>query len=97
MLVVHLLRAGDHAVAERFGAVSGDLVDKFAGLDVADGPGGAPVLAGLDWFAGRVLERWDGGDHVACLLEPFAGSVRRGEDPALGYQDVTDVDPAHPA
>ncbi len=97
VLGVHLLRAGDHAMAERFGARTGDHVDKFAGLDVADGPGGAPVLGGLDWFAGRVLARWDGGDHVACLLEPFAGAVLRGDDAPLGYQDVTDVDPAHPA
>ena len=64
-LAVHVLREGDEALAERFGAETGDDVDKFAGLAWNIGPGGAPVLEGVDWFAGTVGQVFDVGDHVA--------------------------------
>ena len=38
-----------------------------------DGPEGVPILDRCEnWFVGRVLERWDAGDHDAFLLEPVA-------------------------
>ena len=56
------------------------------------------MLAGLEnWFAGRVLERLDFGDHVGFLLEPV--EVRHG-DPggrAVPFSRAKDVDPGHMA
>lgn len=96
VLVVHLLRAGDRALAVRFGEESGDGVDKFAGLRWHPGPAGAPVVDGLDWFAGQVLARHDVGDHVAVLLAPFAGACDH-HDRQLGFQAVRDLDAGHAA
>jgi flavin reductase (DIM6/NTAB) family NADH-FMN oxidoreductase RutF len=95
-LVVHLLRAGDVEVARHFGEETGDEVDKFAGVPCTDGPDGAPVLEGLDWFAGRILSRHDLGDHTGYLLEPIDGSCSGGSPP-LGFQQVRDLDPGHDA
>ncbi len=97
LLAVHVLRRGDHHLARRFGHETGDEVDKFAGLDVTSGPGGVPVLAGLDHVVGRVLDRVDCGDHVAVLLAPEGGDASHADEPQLGLRDVTDVEPGHPA
>jgi flavin reductase (DIM6/NTAB) family NADH-FMN oxidoreductase RutF len=43
-LVIHFLTVDDLPLAELFGTQTGDTVDKFAGLPVDSGPGGAPVL-----------------------------------------------------
>lgn len=95
-VVVHLLRAGDKDVARRFGEETGDEVDKLDGLACRDGPDGAPVIDGLDWFAGRVLARHDLGDHTGYLVEPIDGSCVR-DAPPLGFQQVRDLDPGHAA
>jgi flavin reductase (DIM6/NTAB) family NADH-FMN oxidoreductase RutF len=47
------------------------------------------------WFAGRVLDRFDAGDHVAFLLEPFAAAAGPVEG-QLGFQDVRGLRPGHP-
>jgi flavin reductase (DIM6/NTAB) family NADH-FMN oxidoreductase RutF len=96
-LVVHVLHEGDEELAERFGELSGDDVDKFEGLEVVDGPGGAPVLVGLDWFAGRVLRSIDCGDHVGFLLAPHDGSAQRAGEAQYGLQQAMDMEPGHPA
>ncbi len=96
-VVVHVLREGDHEVAQHFGGLTGDEVDKFAGIDVVDGPARAPVIVGLDWFAGRVLRHVDLGDHVGLLLAPHDGSAARSDQPQLGMADVGDIYPGHPA
>jgi flavin reductase (DIM6/NTAB) family NADH-FMN oxidoreductase RutF len=97
VLAVHVLRASDHALAAHFGELTGDEVDKFAGLEVSEGPGRVPLIAGLDWFAGRVLRQFDLGDHVGFLLAPHDGSAARRDEPQLGLQDVHDLDAAHEA
>jgi flavin reductase (DIM6/NTAB) family NADH-FMN oxidoreductase RutF len=76
VLGVHLVpRTANHLV-ELFGSQTGDEVDKFAACAWHEGPEHAPVLDDCpDWFAGRVLERLDTGDHQALLLEPFAGGA----------------------
>ena len=43
--------------------------EKFDYCAWRPGPGGAPILEGCDWLAGRVLERIDGGDHVIHILD----------------------------
>ena len=97
-LVVHVLRAADRDVASHFGELTGDEVDKLAGRRWRPGPVDAPVLEGLDWFAGAVLERLDLGDHTGFLLEVTGdGSAARADEPGLGFQAVRDLDPGHPA
>jgi len=73
-LVIHFLAADDLPLAELFGTKSGDTVDKFAGLPVDSGPGGAPVLRQCPhWLAVRRLVLLDeGGDHVCLTTEPVA-------------------------
>ena len=71
-LGVHFLTSSDLPLAERFGTQTGDLADKFAGLPVRAGAGGAPLLECCPhWLVGRrtaLLD--DGGDHVCMITEP---------------------------
>lgn len=97
VLAVHVLHPSDREMSERFGELTGDEVDKFAGLEVLEGPGQVPVIAGLDWFAGRVLEQIDLGDHVGFLLAPHDGSALRADEGQLGLQAVLDMEPGHEA
>lgn len=84
-LAIHVLREGDQALAEHFGAITGDDVDKFAGLAWNVGPGGAPVLEGIDWFAGTVGQVYDVGDHVAVIIDVLTnvGNHGRADEPQL--------------
>jgi riboflavin-specific deaminase-like protein len=96
-LAVHFLSKADRALAELFGGETGDELDKFARCGWHEGPGGVPVLDGVArWFAGRVVDRLDTGDHVAHVLAPIEGES--GEWPGqLGFQDVRGISPGHPA
>ena len=59
-LVIHFLTADDLPLAELFGTQTGDTVDKFAGLAVDSGPGGAPVLRQCpNWLAVRRIALFD--------------------------------------
>ncbi|MGW7055992.1 flavin reductase family protein [Streptomyces sp. NPDC054887] len=98
-VAVHLLRREDRALAELFGGETGDSVDKFARVAWQPGLGGTPVLdAACAWFVGRVLDRFDGGDHVGFLLAPVALSPHAAGRPRLlGLTDVAGMTPGHPA
>ena len=101
-LVVHVLREGDLGLAERFGGETADDLphggaDKFVGLALRDGPGGAPVIEGLDWFGGRVFDHHDCGDHVAVVLDPEGGEAPRADERWFGLRQATRVAPGHPA
>jgi flavin reductase (DIM6/NTAB) family NADH-FMN oxidoreductase RutF len=94
-LVVHALGPDDRALAALFGEQTGDAVDKFARCRWRPGPG-APVLeACRQWFAGRVLDRFEVGDHVAFLLEPFAAAAGPVTG-RLGFRNVRGLRPGHP-
>jgi flavin reductase (DIM6/NTAB) family NADH-FMN oxidoreductase RutF len=98
VLAVHVLRANQRELADLFGSESGDEVDKFERCEWSTGPGGTPVLADTDWFAGQVIGRWDAGDHTAFLLDVLSdGSSARAGEPPLGFQQVRDLDPGHDA
>lgn len=98
VVVVHFLGSGDVGLARLFGENTGDEVDKFARCTWDPGPGGAPIVRDCrGWVAGRVIERFDCGDHVAFLLDPVASDARRANDVPLGFQDVRDLDPGHEA
>jgi flavin reductase (DIM6/NTAB) family NADH-FMN oxidoreductase RutF len=96
-LAVHLLRADNCALAERFGGTSTDDTDKFAGLAWNVGPGGAPVLEGVDWFAGTVGQVYDVGDHVAVLIDVLTnvGHASRASEPQLSSRDATAIPAGH--
>lgn len=84
----------DLALARLFGEETGDEVDKFARCAWRDGPEGQPVLEGVPgWFVGRVLDRFDLGDHVGLLLEPVA--VEGELDGVLTFERAQDLDAAH--
>jgi flavin reductase (DIM6/NTAB) family NADH-FMN oxidoreductase RutF len=97
VLAVHVVPSDGAALAELFGAETGDEVDKLAHCEWSPGPGGAPVLAGCpSWFAGRVVARHDAGDHEAFLLDPLAAA----HDPGAGtfpFSRAKRIEPGHPA
>jgi flavin reductase (DIM6/NTAB) family NADH-FMN oxidoreductase RutF len=96
-VVVHFLGAEQGRLAVVFGHETGDEVDKFGEVEWSPGPEEIPVLAGVPgWFAGRILGRFDLGDHVGLWLEPFAAEDRGGAVD-LGFQAVKPVEPGHPA
>ena len=97
VLAVHFPTPDQLDIAARFGTRSGDDVDKLASERWHEGPHGVPILDDIQrWFAGRVTERLDAGDHVAFMLEPIAGSVDV-DLPQLGFQAVKHLDPGHDA
>ena len=98
LLVVHFPGPEDIELVRLFGEETGDEVDKFARCRWRPGPDGrTPVLTACPrWFAGRVLERVDTGDHVSVLVEPVDAEGGDG-GPQLGFQAVRDLDPGHQA
>jgi flavin reductase (DIM6/NTAB) family NADH-FMN oxidoreductase RutF len=95
VLVVHFVTVEDGELAELFGGRTGDEVDKFAHVDWRPGPEGAPVINELqNWFAGRILERHDFGDHLGFLLEPIEGEAGRGES-TLTFHRAKRIEPGH--
>jgi flavin reductase (DIM6/NTAB) family NADH-FMN oxidoreductase RutF len=96
-LVVHFLHRHNHHLATLFGEHTGDEVDKFAQCEWSEGPRHIPVLSGTrGWVAGRILDRLDAGDHVAHLVEVDTASTDRAGVP-LGFQEVRQMPPGHPA
>jgi flavin reductase (DIM6/NTAB) family NADH-FMN oxidoreductase RutF len=96
VLVVHRLRADQHEIAEHFGGTSAyDDPRKLSQCEWTPGPGGAPVIAGCDWFAGRVLQHVDSGDHVLFHLEPIDGEVAAIDQ--LSSQEAFDIEAGRPA
>ena len=97
VLVVHLVPADATELAELFGSETGDETDKFDRCDWRAGPAGTPVLEDCgNWFAGRILERMDTGDHVALLLEPFEAESDPGEG-SFEFHRARRMDPGHEA
>lgn len=97
VLVVHVVGAGQLDMARHFGELTGDDVDKFATWPWQPGPGGAPVLSDCPaWFAGRILDRFDLGDHMGFWLEPIDVSTAPGTHPLM-FSAVKDLVPGHRA
>lgn len=64
---VHVLAADQQAMSDRF-AMPG--ADKFTGLELADGPEGAPLIPGYAArFGCRARFEYEGGDHAIFLGE----------------------------
>jgi flavin reductase (DIM6/NTAB) family NADH-FMN oxidoreductase RutF len=93
---VHFLTAQDFRLAERFGTLSGDDVDKFSGLDVHLDENGVPLL---DSCPNRMsLERIavldDGSDHVCVTTRVCSAQARGGFEP-LRVSNATQLVPGH--
>ncbi|ORB29594.1 flavin oxygenase [Rhodococcus jostii RHA1] [Mycolicibacterium parafortuitum] len=97
-LAVQVLPHDALNVARLFGGTTGDTTDKFAECAWHEGPHGLPVLDdAAAWFAGRVVRRFDVGDHVAHLLEPVDGSAPDELGDLITFSDVRDIEPGHDA
>ena len=80
-LGLHLLGSDQAATAARFGELSGDQVDKFAGIGWRSGPLGVPILDDCAaWMVVEILDRFDVGDHQALHTSP----IDAGAGPAAG-------------
>ena len=74
---VHVLAADQQAMSDRF-ATPG--LDKFAGLALADGPEGAPLIEGCAArFGCRARFEYEGGDHAIFLGEVVDFDRREAE------------------
>lgn len=97
-VAVHLVARRHGEVAELFGESTGDDIDKFMHCNWGEGPFGLPILeSAAAWFAGRILEKVDMGDHVAFLIEPEVGCVPDELGEVLTFADVRDLEPGHDA
>ena len=97
-LAVHLLLREDLPLAELFGGTTGDSTDKFARCAWHDGPAGMPILdAAPAWFVGRIVGRFDLGDHAGHLLKPVTGNAPDELGELMKYSDVRDMKPGHEA
>jgi flavin reductase (DIM6/NTAB) family NADH-FMN oxidoreductase RutF len=95
VLVVHFLPEDAEELAALFGGETGDDTDKFARCAWRPGPRGTPVLEALkSWFAGRVVDRWELGDHSGFLLEPIEGEAHRSPSP-LTFRRAKWIEPGH--
>ena len=97
-LALHLLPRSQRALARLFGSETSDHTDKFDRCDWRRGPAGVPILTGaVGWFAGRIINRFDVGDHVGFLLDPIAGEAPATFDELVTFSDVDDLEPGHEA
>jgi flavin reductase (DIM6/NTAB) family NADH-FMN oxidoreductase RutF len=97
---VHVPTAADRALAELFGADSGDGIDKFARCSWTRGPDDVPLLDACPTrFVGRRVALLDAGpDHVCLILEPISADVPAadGPDEWLMFRDVLGLPAGHP-
>lgn len=96
-LAVAFVPAGRHDLAELFGGLTGDDVDKLDRVPWQAGPHHVPLLDDCpSWVVGAIVDRYDVGDHTAVLVDVVAASGEPvGE--ALTMVDAEDVRPGHEA
>lgn len=95
-LACHLLREDDLPLAEVFGTLTGDEVDKFARCGPVTERHGVPLL---DACPNRILARRgalldEGGDHVLVVLEPIEVESAGPFSP-LRLSQVAHLEPGH--
>jgi flavin reductase (DIM6/NTAB) family NADH-FMN oxidoreductase RutF len=95
VLIIHFVPEQAEELATLFGGETGDDIDKFERCRWREGPKRAPILEDLEnWFAGKILERIDLGDHWGFVLEPIAGEVGRSSSP-LTFRRAKWIEPGH--
>ena len=74
---IHFLTASDLAMAQRFGARSGEDTDKFRGLDTRSTEQGVPLLSALPnrIVVERIAMLDDGGDHVGITARVISSET----------------------
>lgn len=97
-LGVHFLATDDMPLAERFGTLTGDDTDKFAGLAVRSGEGDVPLLDRCpNWVLLRRTALLDeGGDHV-CVAGEIVSAGSGGDFEPLRLSHVSHLVPGHSA
>ena len=93
---VHFLTAEDLALAERFGTLTGEDTDKFAGMDVDPDQNGVPRLTACQnrMTLDRIAILDDGGDHV-CLTTRLSSAHTDGHFAPLRLSSAAHLDPGH--
>jgi flavin reductase (DIM6/NTAB) family NADH-FMN oxidoreductase RutF len=93
-LAVHLIPRTHLALAQMFGALSGDRVDKFQRCAWHDGPEHMPILDdAASWFVAKIHDRFDFGDHVGHLLAPVSVNPATQQHRWVCLADVFDLTP----
>jgi flavin reductase (DIM6/NTAB) family NADH-FMN oxidoreductase RutF len=95
-LAVHLIPHDRFDLARLFGELTGDDVDKFTRCKWHWGPAQTLILDEAPVMVGRLVGRFEFGDHVGHLLDPVAVG---GPDPThavLHLGDVDRLEPGHP-
>ena len=96
-MALHVVPAGAEDVVELFGGETADDTDKFDRCDWREGPARLPILERCpSWFAGRIVERVDLGDHVGHVIEPFDGEAGHDGD-AYPFSRAKRIEPGHEA
>lgn len=95
-LAVHFLSKDDHDLAELFGTLSGDDVDKLARCDWSPSEEGPPIL---DRVPNHLVMRRsglldEGSDHVCFVMEVVRARSGGRFDP-LRISDVQDLEAGH--
>jgi flavin reductase (DIM6/NTAB) family NADH-FMN oxidoreductase RutF len=95
-LGIHFLTHSDLPLAELFGTQTGDEIDKFAGLEVATGEGGVPIVQDC---AHRLVVRRialldENGDHVCISSEPVSAQSEGNFTP-LRLSQASHLIPGH--
>lgn len=74
---IHFLTVDDLAMAQRFGARSGEDTDKFRGLDLTSSEHGVPLLSAVPnrLVVERIAMLDDGGDHVGITARVLASET----------------------
>lgn len=93
---VHFLTADDMNIAERFGTLSGEDMDKFAGLDIDLDPDGVPLLKASPnrMSLERIAVLDDGSDHVCLTSRVHSARSGKGFVP-LRVSSATHLVPGH--
>ena len=94
--VVHFLTAQDLALAERFGTLTGEDTDKFAGVDFTLDDHGVPLLEACPSRISleRIAMLDDGGDHVCLTTRVSSAHTEAGFVP-LRLSGADHLDPGH--
>lgn len=94
VLGIHIIEERNKGLAELFGGETGDEIDKFERVRWHE-VHGVPILDDCQrWFAGRILQRIDFGDHVGHLLQPLDADAHASAG-QLTYQQARDIEPGH--
>jgi flavin reductase (DIM6/NTAB) family NADH-FMN oxidoreductase RutF len=93
---VHFLTEADYSIAERFGTLSGEDTDKFAGTDVDLDENGVPLLRACPnrLSLERIAVLDDGSDHV-CLTTRVRSANTGGRFVPLRVSSAIDLEPGH--